>query len=58
MLEFLDGKKSYLLAIAAGLLTMAHSLGWLGDGTYQTLMGLVGAGGLAALRAGVTKSGI
>lgn len=53
----LQGKKTYILAAIAGLLTVVHSLGWISAEVYQTLMGLVGAGGLATLRAGVTKSG-
>lgn len=51
----LSGKKTYILAAIAGLLTVAHALGWITSEVYQTLMGLVGAGGLATLRQGVKK---
>ena len=56
-MNFLTGKKTYLIAGAVALATFAHIMGWLDDGVYQMICGLLGAGGLAALRAGVTKSG-
>lgn len=56
-MERLQGKKTYILAAALGLATFARVMGWLDDSLYQTILGLLGAGGLAALRAGVTKSG-
>ncbi len=52
-----DGKKTYIVAAAVALAVFAHSLGWIDDNTFQVILGLLGAGGLAALRAGVTKSG-
>ena len=53
----MNGKKTYAVAGALALVVFARALGWLDDGIYQNLLGLLGAGGLAALRAGVTKSG-
>ena len=55
-MNFLSGKKAYLIAGAGALATFAHLMGWLDDGVYQTICGLLGAGGLAALRAGVAAS--
>jgi len=55
-MSFLSGRKTYVVAAIAGLLTVAHSLGWIDSTSYSTLMGLFGAGGLAALRAGVNKN--
>lgn len=49
------GYKTYLVAVAMGLLVAAHFLGWVPDAAYQTLLGLLASGGLAALRAGVAK---
>ena len=49
----LKGKKSYLLAITLGLVTVAYSLGWLEQEVYTTLAGLLGAGSVAALRKGM-----
>ncbi len=53
----LSGYKTYLFAGAIALATFAKAVGWIDDNTYQALLALFGAGGLAALRAGVTKSG-
>lgn len=52
----LAGSKTYLVAALLALATFAKAMGWLDDTTYQVLVGLLGAGGLATLRAGVTKS--
>ena len=51
----LGGKKTYLTAILIAAITVAHQMGWIDDNTYKTLLALLGAGGLAALRAGVKK---
>jgi hypothetical protein len=56
-MEWLAGKKTYLVAASIALVTFAHSMVWVDDATYAALLGLLGAGGLATLRAGVTKSG-
>lgn len=53
----LQGYKTYLMAGLAGVVTVLKGLGYLDETTFQVLMGLLGAGGLATLRAGVTKSG-
>lgn len=53
----MNGYKTYIVAGLIGLATVAHTLGWIDDTVYQVILGLLGAGGLAALRAGVTKSG-
>lgn len=53
---FLDGKKTYLVALAIAAVVAARRLEWVDEGTYQTLLGVLGAGGLVTLRAGVAKS--
>lgn len=53
----MSGYKTYLCAAGLALATFAKAMGWIDDTVYQALAGLFGAGGLAALRAGVTKSG-
>ena len=50
---FMRGKKTFLVALAIALLTLAKQMQWLDDNSYTTLLGLLGAGGLAALRAGM-----
>lgn len=49
----LTGKKTYLSAAGVAAVTIMHSLGYIDDATFQMLIGLLGAGGLAALRAAV-----
>jgi len=53
----LGGKKTYLIALAVGLVTAAQALGWIDAEVYQVILGFLGAGGLATLRAGVTSAG-
>jgi hypothetical protein len=53
----LAGYKTYSIAALMAVLAFARAMGWLDEATYQTLLGLLGATGLATLRAGVTKSG-
>jgi hypothetical protein len=49
----LSGKKTYLIALAAAILTVAVHMGYITQDLANTLYGLLGAGGLASLRAGV-----
>lgn len=49
----LEGYRTY---ITAGLLVVAtglHSLGWIDDKTFASIMGVLGAGGLTFLRAAI-----
>ena len=52
----LDGKKTYITAVAAALASFALGMGWLTKEQYQVILGLLGSMGLAALRSGVAKS--
>lgn len=52
-MSFLKGYRTYICAFLIGLATVAHVLGYLDATSYNTLIGLLGAGGLAALRAAV-----
>lgn len=51
----LAGKKTYISAALLALLTFARSVGLIDQIQYDLALGLVGALGLAALRAGVDK---
>lgn len=53
----LPGYKTYLAAFCLCVATGAKALGWIDESQYQTIMAILGALGLAFLRAGVTKSG-
>lgn len=52
----LQGYKTYICAALIGLSAAVHFLGYIDDATYQTLVGILAGGGLAALRSGVTNS--
>ena len=54
-MKWLSGKKTYVVAVLVAVVTAAHQLGKIDAATYTTLLGLLGAGGLATLRAGVSK---
>lgn len=56
VLGWLSGKKTYLIAVATILVAGLHTVGYVTDSGYNAALALLGAGGLAALRAGVTKS--
>ena len=53
----MSGYKTYISAGTMGALAVAFALGWINRDTYEALVGIAVASGLAALRAGVTKSG-
>lgn len=53
LMAFLKGKKSYLVAAAVAVATFAHHAGLIDTQTYQLIVGLLGAGAVATLRAGI-----
>lgn len=53
----MSGKKTYIIAAFVALAVFAKTMGWIDQATFEILLGLFGAGGLATLRAGVKKSG-
>lgn len=56
IINFLDGKKSYIIAIAMGVTTTLHVLGILNDTAYQTAMGILTGGGIASLKSAISKN--
>lgn len=50
-MNVLQGYRTYIIAALIGLATALHQLGYVDSTTYQTLLGVLGAGGLATLRA-------
>jgi hypothetical protein len=52
----LDGKKTYITAVVAALVSFARAMGWLSQEQYQVILGLLASLGLAALRSGVAKT--
>lgn len=53
--EVLNGKKSYLCAGALGVVTAGFVLGLIDGTTYVAVVGFLGAGYGAAMRAALTK---
>lgn len=49
----MNGKKTYIIAILAGISTTLNFLNILPHGLYQTIMGFLGAGGLITLRSAI-----
>ena len=57
LLKAFEGKKTYIIAALIALAVFAKQLGWIDQQTLDALYGILGAGGLAALRAGIDKGG-
>jgi hypothetical protein len=51
----LAGKKTYIMAVLGALVSFAHLMGWIDRGIFEALMGILGFGAAAALRAGIEK---
>ena len=51
----LDGKKTYICAVAGAVTVLLQLLGVIDADAANTLLALEGFGGLVALRAGVAK---
>ena len=55
LIDFLDGKKTFLICACIFILCGMHGVGWVSDSLYNTLLPLLGAGGIAGLRASNLK---
>lgn len=53
--EFLTGKKTYIVALLIALATMAQYMGWITNEAYTAILGLLGASGLATTRMAIKK---
>jgi len=53
MVNALNGKKTYIVAVLIGLATAAQYAGLIHSTTYMAIMGILGAGGIASLRHGM-----
>jgi hypothetical protein len=50
-----SGWKTYICAGVIAIATFAYAMKWIDQTVYNTILGLFGAGGLAALRSAVNK---
>lgn len=48
-----SGRKTYIIAAGLALAIFALNVGWIDKETHDTIVGLLTAGGLATLRAGI-----
>lgn len=55
VIKYLQGKKTYLIALGIAADVFAYKMGWVDESVYQLVLGLLGAGGLASLRSAVAK---
>lgn len=55
MFGWLKGYKTYIVAILTASLTLAHSLGYIDEATYQTLLALLGAGAVSTVAAKINR---
>lgn len=55
LLEFFEGKKTYLVAFSVAVVLFLKLSNLIDEATANTVLVLLGAGGLAALRAGVSS---
>jgi hypothetical protein len=52
----LNGKKTYIMAALMAIGAFARGMGWLDQNQFELLLSVSGSMGLAALRAGVSKT--
>ncbi len=57
VLEFLKGKKTYIIAAAIGVLAAAKQLGFVDEETFTNLMTILTGGGLASFYAMFARNG-
>jgi len=50
-----DGKKSYIVAALIAITTFVYAMGWINEGAYVAILGVLGASGIAALRSAIKK---
>jgi len=53
----LKGYKTYIVAILAGLVAAAYTLGYIDEQTRDTLLALLGAGALGTVAAKINRIG-
>lgn len=56
VIAFLEGKKTYFVAALVAVVAVAEFMGWIDMQTATSILGILGAGGLASLRSAVKKA--
>jgi hypothetical protein len=55
IMGWLTGYKTYIIAALTAALTLAHSLGYIDEASFQTLLALLGAGGISTVAAKINR---
>lgn len=53
--EMLKGYRTYIIAAIIAILAGLHAMGYIDEATYQTLLALLGAGGLSTVAAKIGR---
>lgn len=53
--EMLSGYKTYIVAILTAVVTLLHSLGYIDETLFQTLLALLGAGAISTVAAKINN---
>lgn len=56
LLDFLDGKKTYIVALVVAVVTFANQMGWLTDDQLKVALSLLAAAGAATMRLAIGKA--
>jgi len=56
MIQFLKGKKTYLVAGLGALVTFAYYMGWISQEIYMALLGVLGFSGMATMRSAISNT--
>jgi hypothetical protein len=56
LLSYLDGKRTYLLSFAAGIVLALRMSGLIDEAVANQILAVMGVTGMATLRAGVAKA--
>jgi len=54
-MQFLEGKKTIIVAIVLGVATVLKTLNYMDDATYQTIYGLLTSAGLVTMRSAISQ---
>jgi hypothetical protein len=55
MIEFLKGKKSYIIAALIAMVNVAHMMGYIDEATRNNLLALLGSGAVATVAAKMNR---
>ena len=56
LLDFLAGKKTYIIVVIGAVLNVAVAFGWVSPDNLEQINAVLVALGLGAIRAGISKS--